>query len=210
MQKHDIKVSKTARYFQLGERSDQIKEIWFVLHGYGQLASSFLNKFDVLNDGQKLVIAPEGLHRFYWEGFSGKVVASWMTKEDRQADISDYIEYLDAVYREVVPTADVRIRLLGFSQGTATACRWAVLGKAKFNELILWSGAFPDDVDYVNNTSLLNTLNIKLLVGDEDQFFAMQQVVDHKEAIEAKGVKVELITFDGEHKIYDEPLVSII
>jgi predicted esterase len=210
MKKHELKISKTARYFQLGEKSDKTKEIWFVLHGYGQLASSFLKRFTSLNDREILVVAPEGLHRFYWEGFSGKVVASWMTKEERQSDISDYIGYLDAVYTQVVPSTDARIRLLGFSQGTATACRWALLGQAKFDDLILWSGAFPDDVDYINNTALFNSLNIKLLVGDKDQFFSMQQVEEHKEAIVSQGVEVELITFDGEHEIYDEPLMSII
>ena len=210
MQKHEIKISKTARYFQLGEKSEETKEIWFVLHGYGQLASSFLKRFTILNDREILVIAPEGLHRFYWEGFSGKVVASWMTKEERQSDISDYIAYLDAVFTQVVSEDVVRIRLLGFSQGTATACRWALLGKAKFDDLILWSGAFPDDVDYINNTALFNYLNIKLLVGNKDPFFSMQQVEEHKEAIVSQGVEVELIQFEGEHKIYDEPLKSII
>jgi len=210
MQKHEIKISKTARFFQLGEKSEETKEIWFVLHGYGQLASSFLKRFAMLNDRKILVVAPEGLHRFYWEGFSGKVVASWMTKEERQSDISDYIAYLDAVFTQVVSEDVVRIRLLGFSQGTATACRWALLGKAKFDDLILWSGAFPDDVDYINNTALFNSLNIKLLVGDKDPFFSMQQVEEHKEAIVSQGVEVELIQFEGEHKIYDEPLKSII
>ena len=143
-------------------------------------------------------------------GFIGKVVASWMTKEERQSDISDYIAYLDAVFTQVVSEDVVRIRLLGFSQGTATACRWALLGKAKFDDLILWSGAFPDDVDYINNTALFNSLNIKLLVGDKDPFFSMQQVEEHKEAIVSQGVEVELIQFEGEHKIYDEPLKSII
>ena len=41
MEKH-IKVERTARYFTLGELNEHTEQIWFVCHGYGQLAEYFM------------------------------------------------------------------------------------------------------------------------------------------------------------------------
>jgi hypothetical protein len=60
-----------------------------VTHGYGQLAKTFIRRFEPIMDAQTLVVAPEGLSRFYWGGFDGPVVASWMTREDRLDEIAD-------------------------------------------------------------------------------------------------------------------------
>lgn len=54
-----------ARYFTAGEVTQQTKHIWFVLHGYGQLADNFIRKFEVIQSPETVVIAPEGLSRFY-------------------------------------------------------------------------------------------------------------------------------------------------
>ncbi|MBL4704433.1 MAG: hypothetical protein JKY54_07920 [Flavobacteriales bacterium] len=211
MEKHKIDITTSARYFTLGDpENEEIEEIWFVLHGYGQLANYFLKRFEVLDNGKRLIVAPEGLNRFYWNGFSGRVVASWMTKEDREVDIINYVHYLDAIYNELVGDRKVKIRLLGFSQGTATACRWALLGKSKFSELILWAGAFPDDIDYFENVDFFNQLDIKFVVGQQDQFYTEDQILGHKKSMEAKGVKFELIEFEGDHNIFDAPLLGLI
>src|SRR2546422_2866054 len=46
--------------------------------------------------------------------------SSWMTREDRLAEIEDYVRYLDAVYAEVFGSLDragVTVHALGYSQG---------------------------------------------------------------------------------------------
>ena len=92
-----IKISKTAKYTTYGN-PDKASIIIFALHGYGQLVQFFIRKFQVLDAEQYFVVAPEGLHRFYLKGSSGRVGASWMTKEERQSDIEDYINYLDDLF----------------------------------------------------------------------------------------------------------------
>ena len=57
---HRIEVTRTARYWTLGAE-DAPTEVWFVLHGYRQLAERFLRRFVPLDDGSRLVVAPEGL-----------------------------------------------------------------------------------------------------------------------------------------------------
>src|SRR5437867_9781706 len=65
LKEHHIGVSRTARYFTLGDSSREVGEVWFVCHGYGQLAARFLEKLRVLDDGRRYLVAPEGLSRFY-------------------------------------------------------------------------------------------------------------------------------------------------
>ena len=102
MQENHIKIAKTARYFQLAEIGSEIREVWFVCHGYGQHAGYFLKHFECLNNGGRLIVAPEGLSRFYLDGFYGRIGASWMTREDRLNDIKDYVLFLDAMYKLVL------------------------------------------------------------------------------------------------------------
>src|SRR5205809_2907590 len=106
---HHLSVAKTARYFTLGERSGGVAQVWFVCHGYGQLAGRFLEKLRVLDDGTgRLLVAPEGLSRFYLSESPAerRVGACWMTREDRLAEIDDYVQYLDAVYAAVFTHLD--------------------------------------------------------------------------------------------------------
>ena len=150
MQKHNLSVQKTARIFSLGDL-ETATEIWIVLHGYAQLSLDFLNGFEEIVTSDRAIIAPEGLHRFYKKGFYGDVVASWMTKEDRLDDIQDYVSYLDQVVSTFIKP-NQRITLFGFSQGVATACRWLADGIIKPDNVVLWAGTFPQDID-LNRTS---------------------------------------------------------
>ena len=88
MYKNYLDVTKRAKYYQIGEANSSIKKVWMVFHGYAMLSEFFIKKFEVLNDGETLVIAPEALNRFYiTENFS-RVGASWMTKEDREDNVN--------------------------------------------------------------------------------------------------------------------------
>ena len=87
MQERFIRVPRTARYHVLGDPATA-RMVWVLLHGYGQLARFFLNKFEGLEDGL-LIAAPEGLSRFYLDAQHQRVGATWMTREDREHEIGD-------------------------------------------------------------------------------------------------------------------------
>ena len=59
---------------------------------------AFLGYCQALEDESRVLVAPEGLSRFYVNATHGLVGASWMTREDRQHEIDDYVGYLDAIY----------------------------------------------------------------------------------------------------------------
>jgi dienelactone hydrolase len=163
-------VQKTARYFTLGD--PKAKNLLYVLHGYGQLAFYFLKKFEVLAAQDFYIVAPEGMHRFYLSGTSGRVGASWMTRESRETDISDNIRYLNELHASVTNgTTYGSVQLLGFSQGGATAARWKNDGRVVFDRFVLWASVFPDDVPLDAGNPEFGRSDNYFLLGDEDPYY---------------------------------------
>jgi predicted esterase len=213
MQQHTLKVPKTARYFQLGEFTPSTKQVWIVLHGYGQLASYFIKWFEPILDDETVIIAPEGLHRFYWQGFSGKVVASWMTKEDRENDIVDYINFLDEVMdcvkvNMVNPTT--KIIAFGFSQGVASVSRWVFNTKKHHpDELVLWAGLFPSDFALENSGMYHPKKPIYVLFGDEDEFYQEYDQDQLRQTLLNYPFDFLFINYKGGHKVMETALMDL-
>lgn len=208
MNKHTFSIEKTARYFQLGEFHEKTEDVYIVLHGYAQLANYFLRWFEPVANQNNVIIAPEGLHRFYWNGFSGKVVASWMTKEDRLDDIQDYVNYLNTLVNSL-PKGNYKLHLIGFSQGSATALRWATMGNVRFKSLSLWAGAFPEDIDYFEKSELLNQLNIHLIIGNQDEFYDSDKIDYLNQQLNNNNITYKFISYSGNHKILEPPLIQL-
>jgi predicted esterase len=209
MTEHHLGVRRTARYFTLGPAAAGAREVWIVLHGYGQLAARFLRHFATLDDGARCLVAPEGLSRFYAEaGRNDKIGASWMTREDRLVEIDDYIRYLDALYDEVtIGTAGgERVTVLGFSQGTATAARWLAQGNARAGRLILWGGEVPPDLDLAAARDRWRNTDLTLVVGSEDSYITPKVLARDEQRLRAHGIAFRVERFDGGHEIVPDVL----
>ena len=203
MTEHRIQTTRRARYYTIGG-SESVEEVWIVLHGHGQLASVFINYFKSIETPKRLVVAPEALNRYYVEeGASGrtkdaKVGATWMTRMDRENEIADYVDFLDAVWAETAARA-ARVVALGFSQGVATACRWIAHGTSRVDRLIAWAGQLPPDV----NPSVFSKLahGLTLVSGSTDEYAAWIAEGNNSARLEAVGIKPEVLTFDGGHRM---------
>lgn len=205
-----------ARYFKTGN-IDQAKEVWFVLHGYGQLAKYFVRKFSVLEKENICVIAPEGLSHFYLEdvqtrvaGGNNRVGATWMTRENRDRDIRNYIHYLNEIYRHEIGSRKIKTTLLGFSQGSATATRWALDGIVPFDRLILWAGIFPPDMNFQKGHELLASKEVISVIGKDDPFFTPQKALEFNQLNEALRLSPKVLEFDGGHDIDQQTLQKLI
>lgn len=199
MERH-LTTSKTFRY-ELSGNLISPANVLFVLHGYGQLARFFIRKFEGLSDA--LIVAPEGMHRFYLNGTDGRVGASWMTKEDRLTDIQDNIFWLDRLATEILrefPSL-VNFNLLGFSQGGATAVRWANFGKTSFESLCLWACVFPPDLTLDEERFGGKKF---FLLGFDDQFYTTDDQVELVQFYENAGYQT--IRFQGTHDIESDAL----
>ncbi len=205
MQEHPFSTSRSARYFTLGAPANAA-ECWFVCHGYGQLASRFLERFRPLEAERRCIVAPEGLSRFYLteDPAERRVGASWMTREDRLHEIADYVRYLDGVYTQVAP-GKAKVTVLGFSQGTATACRWAALGSARIDRLIVWGGEVPPDLDLER----LRVPSLTLVYGTRDQFFTPKIVAATEGRLREHNIGYDLVSFDGAHEISEPALLRV-
>lgn len=205
---HYFKTQKTAKVVIEGEVNPNLKMVWLVAHGYGHLASYFINKLKPILNEENLVIVPEGLHRYYLNGVSGRVGASWMTKEEREHDIADYCSYLDDVYTRFISTLDgsVVVNALGFSQGGATICRWAASTKFKIDNLIVWGSVIPPDMNwevYLSNISVKNWIYV---AGDNDEFLNTEQQKTQLELLKKYNITAETVFYNGGHDILEEPL----
>ena len=204
-----IQVKKKARYILSNEPSKKIKNIWLVCHGYGQSAIGFLNWFKPIFSDDTLIIAPEGLSKFYWEGFNGKVVSSWMTKENRKDEIDDYIHFIEDVVKKISTKLNdnIKFNVLGFSQGTATISRWANHTNITLNSIHLWSGHFPDDLLVKWKIKQLPMLHFH--IGNKDPFINRNSIKIQKNKLKNKGIVFEIHTFNGKHKVEEIPLIDL-
>jgi pimeloyl-ACP methyl ester carboxylesterase len=203
--------------------------VWFVLHGYRQLAERFIRHFEGLpglESGRRAVVAPEGLSRFYLEGDAGehgpdsRVGATWMTRADREHEIRDYVEYLDRLAVEVLgsdegkaPEGEFvdggagRVVVLGFSQGAATASRWVAYGGIRPAELVLWGGGLAADLDMARAAEVLGDTRIRLVAGEDDEW-ARGRAWESRDRLEAAGLTADTMTFPGGHRIEKEVLAT--
>lgn len=211
-----INVGRTARYELLGATNDAPREIWYVLHGYGQLAESFIRVFECLDDGTRLIVAPEALNRFYLvspgsaPAVERPVGATWMTREDRDHDIADYVAYLDALAARIASSvrhSESRIVVLGFSQGTATAGRWVTGGAIRPRHLVLWGGFLPPEIAL--DSPALRRVSLHLLVGTRDQYASIDRVAAEEQRLAASGLRSGIARYDGGHHIRRERLLEL-
>ena len=214
MTEHHLSVQRTARYYTVGELTSQTTHVWFCLHGFGQLAAYFGKKFTSLDDGKTLVVVPEGLSRLYLNGKYERIGASWMTREDKQHEINDFLAYLNTLYDTVLngrnPT-DLHISLLGFSQGAATVCRWLNAGHIRADRLILWAGFFSNGIADVIGPQKLTTVETHYVYGEQDEYFGLLgDVAAYKARLLTDVPHLKIMAFDGGHRVESEVLKTLV
>lgn len=203
---NQISCTKTYRYYTLGDIT-KAKYILFVFHGYGQLAEFFIRKFQAVSK-DFYVVAPEGMHRFYLNGSSGRVGASWMTKEAREIDIHDNLNWLNKLLKTIQTSAKFeKTIVLGFSQGGATAARW-VNQLNNIDQFILWASVFPPDLNQKNEVSNTDKQENHFVLGNEDEYFDKIQQNDIISFYQSINFKTHI--FKGKHNIDTATLNNIL
>jgi predicted esterase len=138
---HTIEARTHGRY--LVEPCEGPAPLLVGFHGYGESADIMLRNLREIGEGWCLV-SVQALHRFYTR--KTEVVASWMTRQDREHEIADNTAYVWSVIQSVEreqPTRRPRV-FAGFSQGVAMAYRAALADEC--DGLIVLAGDVPPDV----------------------------------------------------------------
>lgn len=167
-------------------------------HGYGESAAVHLPCLARLDpDHAWLRVSVQGLHRFYGRG-SVEVVASWMTREDRQPAIADNLAYAAAVQAAVQRDEPVcaPIVLAGFSQGAAQAYRVALALGSACAGIVALGGDVPPDV--AMHAGQLPPVLIGR--GSRDGWYTAAGLAADVALLRAAGATWSVCEFDGGHE----------
>jgi predicted esterase len=169
--------------------------VLFGFHGYAEIADAHLQALEGIPGIERwLVVAVQALHPFYTR--EQRVVANWMTRQDRDAAIADNIKYVRGVVAAVVAQHGPVTRRVfaGFSQGGAMAYRaTAHLGAAG---LIVLAADVPPDVAQLPHVRLPRVL---LGRGTTDPWYTADKQNADVATLTRLGVDVESCVFDGAH-----------
>ena len=173
-------------------------------HGYRENASMHLEVLGRIPSAEgTLFVAVQGLHRFYMKG--SDVVASWMTKEDRDLAIADNVAYVGRVLealRAEFPVSGAPA-FIGFSQGAAMAFRAAARYPSR--GLLIVGADVPPDVLAGTDLPLPPVLYGR---GTRDELYRADQFDRDIAALSQRGVAVERVEFDGGHELADSFLAA--
>ncbi len=140
---HLLRVTATVHGRVLYERRDPAR-LLVGFHGYAQTAEIHMADLQQIPGVEEWsVAAVQALHPFYTRG-DAAVVASWMTRQDRELMIADNVDYVRRALAGL-PAPETLV-FLGFSQGAAMAFRAAADFAWRCHGLISLGGDVPPDV----------------------------------------------------------------
>jgi predicted esterase len=172
---------------------------WPVLvgfHGYAENADTHLRAISAIPgaDGW-LIAAVEALHPFYTR--QQRIVASWMTSQDRELAIADNVAYVGRVLDRLRTSYGEPRSLVftGFSQGGAMAYRAAA--RYPCSGLIVLAADVPPDVAATPGAVLPPVL---LGRGTRDEWYTEEKQRADVAMLARMGAAVETCVFDGGHE----------
>jgi predicted esterase len=145
-----------------------------------------------------LLISIQGLHRFY-QRRTDAVVASWMTRQDRELAIADNVGYVKTVIAAVEEEypAPSRLVFTGFSQGVAMMFRAATAAPRAVDGVIAAGGDVPPEIAA---TALARVSNALVCRGTGDEWYTDAIFQRDVQRLREAGVTVEAQAFDGGHE----------
>ncbi len=163
-------------------------------HGYGETADVHLGQLERLpGAGQWSLAAVQALHPFYVRS-TQEVVASWMTRLDREHAIADNIEYVRRVLADL-PAARIRV-FAGFSQGASMA--WRAAAALGCSGVIVLGGDVPPDLPTAAKLPLA-----LIGRGARDDWYTNEKLKKDLSFLEGRA-RATACVFEGGHEWTDE------
>jgi predicted esterase len=148
-------------------------------------------------------VSVEGLHRFYASRMgqapnAQEIVASWMTRRQRELMIADNVTYVNGVLGAIAeefgePPATIHV---GFSQGASMAYRAAALGRQPAAAVVALGGDVPPDLE---DSRLALIPAVLIGWGVRDRFYDAAKREADEQRLRAVGVRVMVIELDAGH-----------
>jgi predicted esterase len=164
-------------------------------HGYAETAELSLAALGrIPGSDHWLIVAVQALHPFYTR--EQRIVANWMTSQDRELAIADNVAYVRRVVDAVRGEFEMSGPLVfaGFSQGGAMAYRAAA--HISSAGLIVLAADVPPDVLRPG----VRLPPILLGRGTRDEWYTAEKHAGDLAVLERQGAEVESCSFDGGHE----------
>ena len=171
-------------------------------HGYGENAEIQLERLRRIPGADRWrLVSIQALNRFY-QRRDNQVVASWMTRQDRDLVIGDNLAYVAAVMDAVdraYPGAP-RVVFAGFSQGVSMMFRAATTSTRNVAGVIAVGGDVPPELDAAALARLGSALVCR---GSRDPFYSAAVFDRDVQRLRGGQVDVQALAFDGGHEWSD-------
>jgi len=198
--------SATVHGRVLVERVADSVGVFAGFHGYAQTAEDMLVELQQIPGADRWTkVSIQALHPFYIRGDS-KVVANWMTRQDRELAIADNIAYVRTVLQQVLSsipstphsrTTHPALVYVGFSQGAAMAYRAALHSAHPVAGIVALGGDIPPELK--TDASLIWP-PVMVGVGDREEWYAGDKLEADLTFLKAHNITHELVRFDGGHE----------
>ena len=168
-------------------------------HGYAEDAEEQLERLRAIPESSRwLCVSIQALHRFY-QRRTNKVVASWMTRQDREWALRDNIAYVAATIGAIAdewPTIP-KIVFAGFSQGVGMAYRAAAHSNRGVAGVVAVGGDVPPEL----TPDGLKRVSAALIArGTSDEWYTGEKFADDERRLREFGVDVRALEFNGGHE----------
>jgi predicted esterase len=167
-------------------------------HGYAESADTQLERLRQIPGSDRwLIVSIQGLHRFY-QRRTNEVIASWMTRQNRDLAIADNLSYVAAVVHEAMRewAAAPRAVFAGFSQGVAMTFRAAASAPVPVTGVVAAGGDVPPEIDV---SGLARVGSALLCRGTADEWYTTVKFTDDARRLREAGVRVQALEFEGGH-----------
>ena len=198
VQVHSVPTIIHGRVLVRPARAAAARGVLVGFHGYKENAALQMKRLEGIPGAAAwTLVAIQGLHRLY-RGRTDEVVASWMTREDREDAIADNLAYVAAALDLAPHDRASRVVYAGFSQGVPMAFRAAMRGRDGAAAVIAVGGDVPPELLSDAATVFPPVL---LLRGSRDVEWYTQAKHDADvTALTARGAKFQTLVYDGAHE----------
>lgn len=179
-------------------------------HGYAQTADDMMVELQQIPGAERWTkVSVQALHPFYIRGDS-KVVANWMTRQDRELAIADNIAYVQTAIAQVLQSTEhstehestqhPALVCVGFSQGAAMAYRAALHSPHPVTGIVALGGDIPPEL---KDDASLTWPPVLVGVGDREEWYVGEKLDNDLAFLKTRGIQHQVVRFDGGHEWTD-------
>lgn len=198
----EVSYTTTNTYTTVNTLTSKTKNVWIAFHGLGYLSRYFAKYFKHLNPEENFIIIPQAPSKYYQGSNFKHVGASWLTKENTQAETKNVLKYVDAVWEQEKPEVIPNFIVMGYSQGVSIAARWLASRKIQCDYLLLHSGGIPVELKAADFDYLSSETQVTYLYGDNDPYITEAKKTEEQlKGTALFGNNLKITVFEGVHEV---------